>query len=62
MIKNPDTRVIIMTMHPNTTYPIKAAAIGAKGYLIKGEDFDDLFNGIRIVNSGGTYVSPGLWN
>lgn len=53
-------RVIILTMHRQPTFVEKALAAGVRGYLLKGEDVEDLFSGIRAVHSGKTYISPKL--
>jgi DNA-binding NarL/FixJ family response regulator len=55
-----DIPVIILTMRQGDAFFNTAMALGAKGYLLKGEDLEDLLNGIRIVNAGGFYFSPSL--
>jgi DNA-binding NarL/FixJ family response regulator len=55
-----DTKVIILTMHRQTSFRDKAMAAGACGYLLKGEDEQELFEGIRAVHTGGIFVSSGF--
>lgn len=54
----PSVKVIIISMNNSKTLLTQASEAGAKGYLIKGEDFQKLFKGIREVNSGGSCFSP----
>jgi len=51
------TKVIVLTMHTQTTFRDKALKAGANGYLLKGEDEEELFAGIRAVHAGNTFVS-----
>jgi DNA-binding NarL/FixJ family response regulator len=53
-------KVIILTMHRQTSFRDKAMAAGACGYLLKGEDEQELFEGIRTVHTGGIFVSAGF--
>jgi DNA-binding NarL/FixJ family response regulator len=43
---------IILTMHINATFMEKAMMAGAKGYLLKNGDMDELINCIREVHKG----------
>ncbi|MCP5099479.1 MAG: response regulator transcription factor [Chloroflexi bacterium] len=56
----PETSVIILTMHEDKAFFLEALAIGASGYFLKGSDSEDLIKTIRIVNEGGTYLTPRL--
>lgn len=51
------TKVIILTMHRQKTFCDKAFAAGVKGYLLKGEDEQELFTGIRSVTAGQSFIS-----
>lgn len=53
-------KVIILTMHSQASFRDKAMAAGARGYLLKGENEQELFDGIREVHKGGIFVSPGF--
>jgi len=53
-------KVIILTMHRQTTFRDRAFVAGAKGYLLKGEDEEELFAGIRAVYAGQAFISPTL--
>jgi DNA-binding NarL/FixJ family response regulator len=47
--------VLVLTMHVNTTHLDRAMAAGARGYLIKNGDMDELFSAIRTVYAGGNF-------
>jgi DNA-binding NarL/FixJ family response regulator len=47
-----DLPCIILTMHTDKAFMDKALAAGARGYLLKNGDMDELFTCIRNVHSG----------
>jgi two-component system invasion response regulator UvrY len=56
----PGLPVLILSMHPEEQYAVRALRSGASGYLTKGTAADELLNAIRKVLSGGRYVSSSL--
>ncbi|MBI5194659.1 MAG: response regulator transcription factor [Nitrospirae bacterium] len=52
--------VLILSMHPEEQYAVRALKAGASGYLTKGGDPEELIKAIRKVYGGGKYLSPGL--
>lgn len=44
--------VVILTMHENPAYLERALASGAKGYLLKNGDMEEVFNSIKKVMTG----------
>lgn len=54
----PETRVIILTLHEDEEYFMKALQAGAAGYVIKGSPAEDLLAALHSVNEGGTYLHP----
>lgn len=48
----PKARVIILTMHAKATFLKRAVTAGARGYLLKNGDMDELFDAIEKVNAG----------
>jgi two-component system, NarL family, invasion response regulator UvrY len=58
--RNPRLPVLILSMHPEEHYAVRALRSGASGYLTKGSASDELVNAIRKVLSGGKYVSNSL--
>ena len=55
-----DTKVLIHTSYDNDEYITKSLAMGAKGYLLKTVDNDDIAGVIRNINKGYTQIAPGL--
>ncbi len=51
----PNTKVILLTMHEEPEYIIKAARSGANGYLLKNIDYKELQRAIELVMSGQKY-------
>lgn len=48
-----DTKVIILSIHDDKLYVIKAFKAGVLGYLLKKSAFDELVRAIRTVNNNG---------
>jgi DNA-binding NarL/FixJ family response regulator len=51
---------LVLSASDEPSKVIDAIGAGAAGYLTKGADTDEIVQAIRIVSSGGTYVSPVL--
>ena len=56
----PDVKVIALSMHRHKQYVDQMLKAGARGYLLKDCDFDELLTAIRTVVEGGIYISAGL--
>jgi DNA-binding NarL/FixJ family response regulator len=54
------TKVIILSMHVDEEYVIRAVEAGVAGYLLKTADPMELELAIREALSGQTYLSPGI--
>jgi two-component system invasion response regulator UvrY len=54
----PKLRVLVLTMHKEEQYAVRALRAGASGYLTKESAADELVAAIRRIASGGAYVSP----
>ena len=54
----PDTAVIILSMHSDEGYLLRALKAGAKGYLLKDSSEDDLIEAIKAVSEGKAFFSP----
>lgn len=54
----PGLPILVMTMHAEDLYALRAFRAGAAGYLTKGSSPDDLVAAVRKVAAGGKYVSP----
>lgn len=57
---NPSARVIILTMYRQDRYVFQAIKAGARGYLLKDVDEDDLVAAIRAVHQGAALINPSL--
>ena len=55
-----DTKVLIHSSYDSDEYVTKSLAMGAKGYLLKSVETQDLANAIRSTHKGYTQISPGL--
>lgn len=56
----PLTKVLMLTSCENDEYITKSLAMGAKGYLLKNANSQDIAGAIRNVHKGYTQISPGL--
>jgi len=56
----PEISVLILSMHPEEQYAIRALKLGASGYLTKDSASEELISAIRKVSLGGKYVSASL--
>ena len=60
--KKPKTKVLILTVHNEIEYLLRAVDIGIDGYILKDSDSATLVEAIEIVYSGQTYIEPSLTN
>jgi len=56
----PSTKVVILTMHSNEEYVLRALRAGVAGFLLKDAGTAELEGAIRAVVRGETYLSPGV--
>jgi DNA-binding NarL/FixJ family response regulator len=56
----PDLPVLILTVHSEDQYAVRAIRSGAAGFLTKESAPDRLIEAVRKIASGGRYVSPEL--
>jgi DNA-binding NarL/FixJ family response regulator len=54
----PETAVIMLSMHSDEGYLLRALKAGAKGYLLKDSSEDDLIEAIKAVSEGKAFFSP----
>jgi two-component system, NarL family, response regulator NreC len=52
------TRTILLTMHAEEPYIVKALQAGIRGYVLKTQTATELVGAIREVVRGGIYLSP----
>ena len=53
-------RTIILSMHSDESYIIRALAAGARAYLLKDATDEDLLPAVRAVGGGKPYFSPAV--
>jgi DNA-binding NarL/FixJ family response regulator len=58
--ENEKARVIMLSMHADEGYILRALDAGAKGYLLKDKADDDIERAIRSVAAGRPYFSPSI--
>lgn len=54
------TAVVILSMHGDPAYVRRALQAGAKGYLLKDAEDEDLVKAIVAVHGGSSYFSPAV--
>jgi DNA-binding NarL/FixJ family response regulator len=54
----PDTAILILSMHADEAYVLRALRAGARGYLLKDSAEGDLIEAIRKVHGGKAFFSP----
>lgn len=59
-IAHPRLPVLILSMHPEEQYAIRALKAGASGYCSKDLAQEELVNAVRKVLSGKKYITPTL--
>ncbi|ABF11381.1 DNA-binding NarL/FixJ family response regulator [Cupriavidus metallidurans] len=57
---HPALRILVLTMHAEEQYVVRAFRAGAAGYLTKESAATELVEALRKVAAGGTYVSPAM--
>ncbi len=57
---HPRTAVLILSMHSDEAYILKALKAGARGYLLKDSAEADLIQAIRAVCTGKAFFSPAV--
>jgi len=58
LTSDPEARIIIFTTNDEPIAAVRAIKIGAKGYLGKGDDPNQLVTAIDEVAAGRTYLAP----
>ncbi len=56
----PKLPVLILSIHPEGQYAVRALRAGASGYLTKESAPDELIEAVRKVSRGGKYISGAL--
>jgi two-component system response regulator NreC len=57
---HPNTSVIILSMHSDESYVLRALNAGARGYLLKDSAESDLIAAVYAVSEGKAFFSPAI--
>jgi len=58
--RNPETRVVILSMHLDAAYVRRALRAGASGYLLKESAGSEVAEAVRAVHGGQRYLSSAV--
>jgi DNA-binding NarL/FixJ family response regulator len=58
--KRPDLQVLILSIHGEEQYAIRALKAGAAGYLTKKSVQDELIKAVQKISQGGKYITSSL--
>ncbi len=58
--EHPATRVLVLSVHSEEQYALRALRAGAAGYLTKEHSPLELAEAIRRIDGGGKYITPTL--
>ena len=58
--KKIDVKTIVLTVHTEMEYLLKAIDIGLNGYMLKDSDLEELKKAIIAVSQGETYIQPSM--
>jgi len=58
--QHPETKVLILSMHPNEEYIYAALNAGASGYILKQDAHLDLMAAIEVVAKDEVFLSPSV--
>ncbi len=57
---HPRTAVVILSVHSDEGYVLRALKAGARGYLLKDSAESDLIQAVRVVAAGKAFFSPAV--
>lgn len=55
--RNPEMPVVMITVHTSSSYVVRALRSGARGYVVKNDDFQHVVQAIKAVSEGQRYLS-----
>jgi two-component system, NarL family, response regulator NreC len=58
MKSSPSTGIIMLSMHADESYLVRALSVGAKGYLLKESAEADVVRAVQVVSQGRPFFSP----
>ena len=60
-LQQPGVAVLVLTMHDESVYALRALRAGARGYIMKAEATQKVIQAIRTVLEGKLYVATRSW-
>lgn len=57
-MEHPNLPVLMLSTYPERQYAVRCIRLGARGYLNKSADPDDMLAAVRKVAGGGVYLTP----
>lgn len=60
LVRDGEARIIMFSMNDDPVFAARAIDIGAKGYVSKTGDPNDLVEAVREVGNGGVYLPPAI--
>jgi DNA-binding NarL/FixJ family response regulator len=58
--RDPDRKVVMLSVYDDEQYLYQALRVGAAGYLLKSISSDDLVRQLELVHGGATALDPGM--
>jgi DNA-binding NarL/FixJ family response regulator len=58
--ERPDVRILVLSMHDEQQYAVRAIRAGASGYLMKDTAAQQLVTAINRIAAGGMYITPAV--
>ena len=58
--KEPATSIVMLSMHADESFVLRALKAGARGYVLKEAPEADLVTAIRLVSAGKSFFSPAV--
>ena len=58
--RQPDCKVVFLTVYDDEQYLYQALRVGASGYLLKSIGSDDLVRQLELAHQGDTVIDPGM--
>jgi two-component system invasion response regulator UvrY len=56
LTEDPESRVVVLSMHAEAFFATRALRVGAVGYLSKNASAEELLEAVRRVTGGGRYI------
>jgi DNA-binding NarL/FixJ family response regulator len=58
LAEQPRLIILVLSMHDESIYALRALRAGAKGYVMKQQAMENVLDALRKVIDGGIYISP----